>query len=1018
MVKLKATARYSDKMPSKKVGAPKKRAAAAGGAGASATDPDAYATMMERLYFKHYDEQIARSGPKTAILMQVGGFFEMYDYVDKATNTSRTNVQVLAELCGAAVEPRSSDEHRLRLFWGFPEASLLKFERILVMAGYTVRVVVQNKDATGEVASRTVDHVSSPGTFWDAEGGLAVRRDEQVMLGLYIETYMDMRRRQLHWYIASTAFDIMTGKATSVETDVILIDGKPVLDSLQPFWSMYPPAEVVVFWNTEVATVTPPSESEILSMFPGAAGGRRPPVHIRSMDYAKECGVAADRLRLAFLAEVFNTTCALSVCEYLGISMYHHARRSLFHLLQFVKDHNPSYLTALHEHTMWSPEDHVLLGNSALEQLAMIPSNSDRPHESLLHWLQHASTSMGRRSLRERCLKPIADIDELNLRQDRIAALRDDAVREPIVAILRGAYDLPRLYRKFQLGRGTTDDLLQLLITFEKAATLVKTTESTLYGVQEYADTYMSHITSVLNTWDAERIRRSKNQVEHSVAVGSTHPWKRGLFSDLDAMEDEWTAIEREMLDLRSKWETALEEFGCIAWTLRDDAPFTFTTTMRRATVLKTLAKKRMNMEITEVKRGSSSTVTLECAAVLAANAAALKLRATWRAAVMERWAAVWKEWMAAAIEDGMLEALPEWMGSLDAECAFAKLANIYGYTRPTYVESTTEAPAGLRVRDLRHPIIERVNATGSPYIPHSLSLGAFADDGPSARSGMLLYGVNASGKSSLGKAIGLSVLMAQCGIPVPAADMTLIPYNALFTRILGNDNLWAGMSSFVVEMTEFRSILRAAGPRTLVLGDELCSGTETASATSIVAAGVKTLAARGSHFFFATHLHELAEIPEIVGNTDIQFYHLTVHSDTAHHRLIYDRKLKKGTGSPMYGLEVCRGLDMDPEFLTSAFDFRKRLFDAGGARISAYNPDVVVQKCSVCGDRSGLETHHIVPQAAADKDGMIGAGLHKNDKSNLAVLCSACHDKHHSGLLEIEGWVDTTAGRVLKWSS
>ena len=994
-------------MPSKKVGAPtKKRGAAA----APATT--GYVTAMESAYFAHYDEQCAKSGPKTAILFQVGVFFELYDYVDKVSGEARANVATIAELCGCVVEPRvSGDPSKHRLFWGFPEHSLPKFERILIAAGYTVRVIVQNKDATGEVTSRTIDHVSSPGTFWDSDGGLSVRRDEQVLLSVYIEPYVDHRKNQHHWFLSSSAFDVMTGKSVSAETDITLIDGKPVLDPIQPFWSMYPPAEVLFLWNGAAA---PPTLSEIASMFPSARGI---PIHVVKLEASSESGVAADRLRLAFLADIYKHECALSISEYLGISMYHFARRSLYHLLVFVKDHTPSYLSNLHEHVMWNSDSYVLLGNAALEQLAMVPQNSDKSNESLLYWLQCAQTSMGKRALRERCLKPIADISELEARQARIEALRSDGIRAPLERVLRGMYDLPRLYRKFQLGNGTTDDLLQLLLTYEKAAELLRLTHDTVYGVQEYADEYNEHLRSLLDVMDAERIRKSKAQVDHSVAVGSCHPWKRGIYAELDDYEDQWLAHESAVLKLVNDWESALGESGVIKWSLRDDAPFTLQTTARRAASLTALAKTRYKTTITTVKRGSSTTVTLECPQVVEATAAALTLRAAWRSAVLDRWNAFWNTWMKTAIDGGMLEALVDTIGTLDAEAALASVSNMFGYVKPQYIESSDIAPAGMEILGLRHPIIERVN-TSTSYIPHSISLGSLAKESEAdaaAEHGILLYGVNAAGKSSLGKAIGLAILMAQCGMPVPATAMKIIPYTSLFTRILGNDNLWAGMSSFVVEMTEFRSILRAGGPRTLVIGDELCAGTETASATAIVAAGVKTLSARGCNFFFATHLHELAEIDILSANPCVKSYHLTVHSDVERGRLVYDRKLKPGTGSPMYGLEVCRGLDMDAEFLKTAFALRKSLFADSGMRLSKYNAELVVQKCGVCGKQDGLETHHIIPQATADKEGRIGPGKHKNSKDNLVVLCSACHNAHHHGMLEITGWEATSHGPQIK---
>jgi DNA mismatch repair protein MutS len=387
-------------------------------------------------------------------------------------------------------------------------------------------------------------------------------------------------------------------------------------------------------------------------------------------------------------------------------------------------------------------------------------------------------------------------------------------------------------------------------------------------------------------------------------------------------------------------------------------------------------------------------------------------------------------------LEDGILDDFVTWISQFDAELTFARLGKQYGYCRPQYVTSHDKAPAGLEILELRHPIIERVH-TSTPYIAHSVRLGVFAGAGarvspeptpgsippPGApaesRGGILLYGVNAAGKSSLGKAIGLAVLLAQCGIPVPASSMKLIPYTRLYTRILGNDNLWAGMSSFVVEMTEFRSILRNANNRTLVIGDELCAGTETASATAIVAAGISTLLRRGTQFVFATHLHELADIPELARSPDCAFYHLSVRSDPLYQRLLYDRILKQGCGSPMYGLEVCRGLDMDSEFLTSAFMIRKRMFESGGTpRSSRYNSNVIVDTCAVCGSSESLETHHIIPQAAASPvDGTITPGVHKNTAHNLTALCDSCHKAHHKGMLEIQGWAATSTGRVLQFT-
>ena len=992
---------------------------------------------MESLYIRHYKEQTAVYGPHTAILLQVGRFFEMYDAVETATGNAHTNVQTLAEICGCSIEPKpTTDPTKQKIFWGFPEPSLPKFERLLILAGYSVVVIVQNKDGADKVVSRTIDHVSSPGTYYEDEGALGVRQAEQCLIGMYIEPYVfqeshSTARPQTKWYVALSAFNINTGEATSMETHVTLIDDRPVCDAIQPFLAMYPPAEAVV-WISQHPD-RPDSVSGSVSGMGGSLslqhfrqilglGGRhiQTPIHLRSLDKKLENSVAEDRLRLQTLSEFYKHDSSLDILEYLGIARHPMTRRSLSLILQFIKDHNPSYLQTLSTHSLWEPEDYLILGNAALEQLSMICLNSNKSHESLLHWLQRAETAMGRRALRKRCLTPITDIAELNARQDRIQEFRETSQQTAALKMpLKGMYDLPRLYRRFVLGKGSLQDVLCLLSTYKHAKTLLESLAPPSVSAPDPTTrkALFDHIDHTMQTWDMARIRTIVTQVSATSAapaVGSVHPWVPGVYPALDALETQWTLLETQALAIRQEWNGYLKEEDAIQWMLKDDAPFTFGTTSRRASSLQGFLKGTKKGAVEIVKRpNTTSIVFLQSAKLKELNTAAITLRVEWLAATEAVWHDYWKAW-----SDGSSNIpleLIEWIAQVDCEIALASVAETYGYVRPHYITPTTDSESGFSVKDLRHPIIERVR-TSSPYIPHSVSYGV-SGEAIHTTQGLLVYGVNAAGKSSFGKAVGLAILMAQMGSPVPATEMSLIPYNGLYTRILGNDNLWAGMSSFVVEMTEFRSILRSAASRILVIGDELCAGTETASATAIVAAGIQTLVARGAHFLFATHLHELADIPEIAGCPAVKAVHLAVHTDPKTGILTYDRTLKPGHGSPMYGLEVCKGLDMDPEFLTRAFEFRKRLFTSEGlAHASRYNPAVIVARCEVCNEADGLETHHIVPQAAADKKGKIKPGTHKNATGNLVVLCSACHDAHHGGQLMITGWKTTTAGRALEY--
>jgi DNA mismatch repair protein MutS len=127
---------------------------------------------------------------------------------------------------------------------------------------------------------------------------------------------------------------------------------------------------------------------------------------------------------------------------------------------------------------------------------------------------------------------------------------------------------------------------------------------------------------------------------------------------------------------------------------------------------------------------------------------------------------------------------------------------------------------------------------------------------------------------------------------------MMLRPFKKLATRILNQDNLWAGLSSFAVEMSELREILAVADDQTLVLGDELCAGTESISGTAIVAAGIQHLYKAGSRFVLATHLHDLMKLPKVTSLPCLKIWHLHVEYNPIKDLLIYHRTLREGPGS------------------------------------------------------------------------------------------------------------------------
>jgi len=876
--------------------------------------------MAKPMYNKYYEvwtAYVKTYGPKTAVLYQVGGFFEIYDIENLTTGATRSNIRELADVCqfSLSTAPISKDEQSL--FGGFPEHALPKYEKILVGAGFTVVVVTQKKGASGSVESRTVDHISSPGCF--------VENKDRCLVGIVLERTV--------W--AAAAFDASTGSFRVVEG--------ADKDRLHQFLCAYPPSELVL-WTDGTMIESLKSACDL--------------VHIHCLS---PTSVALEEACLM----KYWTKAAIIPLQMLG-----QARRCLSNLLEFAQDHVPSLLVNLADPLVWLPTDEVRLGNAALEQLGVISFKG----RSLYDLMNTCRSVAGKRLLRSRLIRPITDIAEL---RKRIDAYRFDlASRSDTERHLRALYDTSRLFRRVELGTASLSDMACLLRSYQASQSLL-----TLWDGPAESNIYL---TDALRPWNIDMLVRLGSDII---------PLEIPL--EAPAFVTETLAIGKEILaeadELCKKWSAYIPVKRVVESVHIDTSEG-----------LRVIGNKRSVTAVYAYLRDSGVDTTiiqyktmwcLETAEVLELG----KRYQSWYSTWITTWSTFWTQTLD-TFASGRQEhdRVENETASIDIVWSVKAMAAQWGWTLPTYIESET---SWLSAKEIRHPMIEQIH-TKVPYVKQSLGLGP-------EEPGLLLFGLNASGKSSLMKAVGLCTLLAQAGFPVPATEFSVAPFTAIFTRILGNDNLWAGLSSFAVEMTEFREVLQHADAQTLVLGDELCSGTETLSATAIVAAGLETLVARGSKFLFATHLHELGKmaIPQV------RIAHLAVHYDEITGVLVYDRTLREGSGSSMYGLEVCRALDMPQDFLQRALEIRKTLTDSV-AKLSPYSRESVVDACEVCGSTSGLETHHIQHQAT-----FTGPASELHAAHNLTTLCSVCHDDHHAGTLKIQGWEETSAGRRLVWS-
>ena len=351
------------------------------------------------------------------------------------------------------------------------------------------------------------------------------------------------------------------------------------------------------------------------------------------------------------------------------------------------------------------------------------------------------------------------------------------------------------------------------------------------------------------------------------------------------------------------------------------------------------------------------------------------------------------------------LDEIANKIAQIDVSLSSAIVAKKYNYSKPIINSKK------LKIKDLRHPLIE-INQENGIYVPNDIDFNQY--------DGMLLYGINSSGKSSLMKSVGIAVILAQAGFFVSATKMEFSLYDSIFTRIISKDNLSKGLSTFAVEMMELKNIFKRATSNSLILGDEISHGTETLSALSIVAASIIKLAKFKSNFIFATHLHQLVSLDEINSLKNVVAKHLEVYFDEKQGRLIYNRKLQDGNGSSVYGLEFAKSLYMDEEFLKIANDIRKKVTNEYDElelitkqKKSKYNKNLFVTTCAICG-KIAEDVHHIKEKNQA-KNGYIDT-FHKDHKYNLIPLCKLHHKMVHNGELNIKGFITTDKGIELHY--
>ena len=1006
-------------------------------------------------YAKHYSTLY---GNKVAILMMVGSFYEIYGQrsdpcfaeivsVCQLNTSEKKNVSIFM-----AGFPEYTLEKYLQLL------SAANFTSVVIVQdedssngttkGAKKKHSVHSILSPGTYVPISVEQCSSG-------SNINASSTSNNIMCVWLSTYVPLHKTKSNIVCGISILNMFTGKSHLAEHIMPFENNATTFDEIERLVSVHNPCEVIFLYDLATVFVNnvgrdatgnqfQTMEANLMKRVKTYCGVTCDCVHEHHIKTSSAAGNCEKTQYLIYTLEsIFGTESYTTIGEF---HLYPTATKSYCFLLNFVKEHNPALIQKICAPTFANSGSNAVLANHALKQLNIIDDHSADSMRSgnlssVLSFLNRACTTIGKRRVKEMMTTPTFDEEWLNREYDIVEAMLSSGPYDMMMFCrkqLTNVMDLEKVLRQIVLKRVPTGIIKPLYDSVQQVQQMDICLKE-LGPLTEYLGFQGPRGTDGSTGPKGTRGPQIKpnidcvcdfvlKAIEAYIEMskidenGALNVFKKGIDANMDAMVAEYAEVTSHIdaiqaffnMIMRSSSNSASsDDTDYVKICSTEKSGSTMQLTKTRAKTLKHLLEKKEYLVapwyktiettgkfrgfpvnfIADVKFKGASTnndeIVFEQLARLFTKSFQLEL------AIAKRNDELYASFVSDVLDAdcfASIEAIVDYVRIIDVLQCRVYVAKKYKYCRPTIVGSSgpLDSPSDssyMKAKGLRHVLIEHIQQN-ELYVANDVTL-----DG----GGILLYGTNAVGKTSLIRAIGIAAILAQTGFFVPCTEFVYKPYRAFFTRILGVDNLYKGLSTFGVEMSELRMILKNADEYSMILGDELCSGTETQSALSIFVAGLMDLHEAQSSFIFATHFHEVVDYEEIKALTRLEMKHMAVFYDRENDCLVYDRTLREGAGDKMYGLEVCKSLHLPTEFLEKAFKIRSKYFSDAAPPLShkttKYNAKKVRGMCEMCETQMSTETHHLAMQANAEAEGIIN----KNHAGNLMALCEACHQEMHT---------------------
>jgi DNA mismatch repair protein MutS len=524
---------------------------------------------------------------------------------------------------------------------------------------------------------------------------------------------------------------------------------------------------------------------------------------------------------------------------------------------------------------------------------------------SLLAVIDHTQTAAGARLLERRLSAPSCDLDEIHARHAALGALSgNDRLRDALRTALRQVPDMDRALSRLALERGGPRDLVALRAGMDQACAI-----AAVLGANDVPPLLIRAGMDLVGQ-DALRERLSKMVVAEPPLLARDGGF---IAMGVDSELDELRLLRDEGRGVIGRLQAKYAEIAAVSGLKikhNNVLGYFIEVTATHAARMHALTEHFIHRQTTanQVRFTTVELSELE-ARILNAGAGALEIE-------KRLFEALRTEVLAAAAP---LHAMARALAEIDLAAGLAELARKRDWCAPR-IDSSRE----FTITAGRHPVVEAALArNGTAFVANHTDLSPQGD----GAAIWLVTGPNMAGKSTFLRQNALMAILAQAGAYVPAEAAHIGLVEQVFSRVGASDDLARGRSTFMVEMVETAAILNQAGPRALVILDEIGRGTATWDGLSIAWAVLEHLhAASRCRALFATHYHELTALAQKLEGVE----NATVAVREWEGEVIFLHEVRRGAADRSYGVQVARLAGLPEAVIARAREVLSRL-EAGG---------------------------------------------------------------------------------------